>query len=127
MPEAFTIVISHKGEDSNIADKIRAAIESLCGESAKCFLSERITHGQEWLNELHSQLQFSKYLLLIYTDPKEDWSWCMYEAGYFSALSKIPREKQADTIDGRRIFCLHHEDLPPPRIRHRPPWRRARA
>ena len=108
MPDRFTVFISHKGEDSNTAEILYEALRAASGDTVTYFLSERIKHGQNWLDELHNSLQQSKYLLLIYTDPKEDWSWCMYEAGYFAALRSLQQ------IRGRQIFCLHHADVPAP-------------
>jgi hypothetical protein len=108
MPDDVTLFISHKGEDAKIAEDVADAIQTLSANVLKCFLSEKIKHGQNWLEELHGFLKASKYLILIYTDPNEDWSWCMYEAGYFSASRSLQPSKD------RQIFCLHHPELDPP-------------
>ncbi|HJU19742.1 MAG TPA: toll/interleukin-1 receptor domain-containing protein [Stellaceae bacterium] len=119
MLEPFTVFVSHKDEDSEIAATVVAALKKLFEphQIIDCFLSERMSHGQDWLEELHEQLHSAKYLLLIFTDPKEDWSWCMYEAGYFDALRYLKQKDQLKSsayAHSRKIFCLHHADLPAP-------------
>ena len=47
--------------------------------------------------------------MLVFTDPDEDWGWCLYETGFFDALSQIP-----DSRVKRRIYCLHHAGTQPP-------------
>jgi hypothetical protein len=49
-------------------------------------------------------------LVLVFTDPDEDWSWCLYETGFFDALTQL-----ADKTQTRRIHCLHHPDTGPPK------------
>jgi hypothetical protein len=46
--------------------------------------------------------------VLVFTDPDEDWGWCLYETGFFDGLSHLSDTKQ------RRICCLHHESAAPP-------------
>jgi hypothetical protein len=46
---------------------------------------------------------------LVFTDPDEDWTWCLYETGFFDAL------RQADKTETRRLYCLHHPDTGPPK------------
>jgi hypothetical protein len=45
----------------------------------------------------------------VFTDPNEDWGWCLYETGFFDALSQIPDSKST-----RRIYCLHNASTTPP-------------
>lgn len=111
------LFISHRHADVDTAKRIDAALNGLINpekatpsRSARhqIFLSERIRHGQNWLKQLHDELESSDYLVLIYTNPKDDWSWCMYEAGYFASL------KETQVGKAREIYCLHHADLPGP-------------
>ena len=117
------IFISHKAVDFATAEKVSAALKGLAGTKArgrnpeiKIFLSEEIPYGDDWLKCLHEELERADVLVLIYTDPDENWSWCMYEVGYFASTHDFEkrgssRERQASE---RRIYCLHHPSLPPP-------------
>jgi hypothetical protein len=40
--------------------------------------------------------------------PDEDWGWCLYESGFFDALSQVSQSS------GKLIWCLHHASTPPP-------------
>jgi hypothetical protein len=44
----------------------------------------------------------------VYTDPEEDWTWCLYEAGYFLGVHGS-NNSQAN------VFCIHHPEITPPR------------
>ena len=52
-------------------------------------------------------LKESKFLLLLFTDPKLNWEWPLYEAGFFSGL----RETEPDW---KRVTCLYEKDGQPP-------------
>ena len=70
--------------------------------------SADIRHGQAWRPQLYDALRASDMLLLVYTDPLDDWSWCTYEAGLFASL-------EGDPTDAEPTVCLHHPDAEPPR------------
>jgi hypothetical protein len=73
------------------------------------FFSEKIEKGAPWRQEIVKWLDMSSYLVLVFTDPDEDWGWCLYETGFFDALSRYPNSGTE-----RRIYCLHHAAASPP-------------
>jgi hypothetical protein len=49
------------------------------------FLSEKITPGENWRIDITKALKSAGCMLLLYLDPDQDWDWCLFEAGLFSA------------------------------------------
>ena len=78
-------------------------------DNVQCFISEDIEKGKNWRDEIAQHLKLSSLLVLIFTDPEEDWGWCLYETGFFDALTQIP-----DLAQARRIYCLHNTSTTPP-------------
>src|SRR6267378_3717423 len=72
-------------------------------------MSKNIEKGTNWRQTIAEQLTLSSFLVLVFTDPNEDWAWCLYETGFFDALTRI-----SNTLHTRRIYCLHHSSNPPP-------------
>ena len=72
-------------------------------------MSKNIEKGTNWRQTIAEQLTLSSFLVLVFTDPSEDWAWCLYETGFFDALTRTP-----NTMHTRRIYCLHHASNPPP-------------
>lgn len=103
--QAIRIFISHKGKDKEAAAKITDALSVYGGTNIRIFLSERISAGVPWAAEIYDKLKRSDWLLLLYTDPSEEWDWCLFEAGFFAATIEDPK---------KRLICLHTLDDPPP-------------
>ena len=103
--KVIRIFISHKSKDKEAAAKIAEALMVYGGTNIKIFLSERISPGVPWASEIYDKLKKADWLLFLYTDPSEEWDWCLFEAGFFAA-----------TIEDRqkRLICLHTLDDPPP-------------
>ena len=78
-------------------------------DNVRCFISEDIEKGKNWRDEIAQHLKLSSLLVLIFTDPEEDWGWCLYETGFFDALTQLP-----DATQARRIYCLHNTSATPP-------------
>jgi predicted nucleotide-binding protein len=68
------------------------------------FLSEHIEPGDNWRSDIVKAIKAADCQLLLYLDPDQDWSWCMFEAGLFSAY-KANRE--------RRLYCIQYPGSPP--------------
>ena len=100
-----TIFISHKVRDRVAAEKIRRALKLSGGDNLEIFLSERIKAGAEWNKAIWDNLEMADWLLLLYTDPSEEWNWCLFEAGFFAHRAKGAKGK---------LICLHTVDVPPP-------------
>jgi len=103
--QALRIFISHKGKDKAAVEKITNALELYGATNLKIFVSERISAGVPWAAEIYDKLKRADWLLLLYTDPSEEWDWCLFEAGFFAAYIQDPK---------RRLICLHTLDDPPP-------------
>ena len=104
-PVVRRVFISHKGRDSAAAEAIRRALKARGGNNLEIFVSERIRPGVQWPIQIWDNLKLADWLLLLYTDPSQDWDWCLFEAGFFAGQSK-----EGDT----RLVCLHTTDAPPP-------------
>ena len=71
-------------------------------------ISENIEKGKDWRQEIADALNHANFLVLVFTDPNENWGWCLYELGFFDALSQVSKPS------GKLIWCLHHASTPPP-------------
>jgi len=96
------VFISHKGKDKAAAEEMGQALEVY---GLKIFVSARIRPGVQWPKEIWDNLWKADWLLLLYTDPSEEWDWCLFEAGFFAGSGKGPES---------RLVCLHTEDVDPP-------------
>jgi len=103
-----TVFFSHKIEDKCVTKDLIDLLDRHT-ENVQYFVSENIEKGVPWRQAIAKQLTISSYLVLVFTDPDEDWGWCLYETGFFDALSQIP-----DSGVKRRIYCLHHAETKPP-------------
>jgi hypothetical protein len=99
-----TVFLSHKSQDKCAAEVLRSALSIFFGEE-QVFLAEEIDKGKDFRKEIDRALGEAKCFVLLYTDPKLDWSWCFYEAG---AFAKIAGQTE------RPVFCLHPADVEPP-------------
>ena len=104
--EAHRIFFSHRHRDEPVTKEIISILHRHT-ENVRCFISEHIERGAKWRSAIAEQLKLSGFLVLVFTDPEEDWGWCLYETGFFDALSQLPGET-------RRIYCLHHPSTTPP-------------
>lgn len=99
------IFISHKVKDRVAAEKIRSALNLYGAGNLEIFVSERIKAGVVWNEQILTNLQKADWLILLYTDPSEEWDWCLFEAGFFAGCAKGAEA---------RLICLHTTDVPPP-------------
>jgi hypothetical protein len=104
----YKVFFSHKVKDDKVVHSIKNLIERPF-ERVRCFMSKNIEKGTNWRQTIAEQLTLSSFLVLVFTDPTEDWAWCLYETGFFDALTRT-----TDSIRTRRIYCLHHASNPPP-------------
>ena len=109
-PGVRHVFISHKAKDELAAEAIRKALKMRGGNSLEIFVSERIKAGSQWSEEIWKSLKRADWLLLLYTDPSQEWDWCLFEAGFF-----VGQSREGDT----RLVCLHTTEVPPPMpVRH---------
>jgi hypothetical protein len=89
--EAHRIFFSHRHRDEPVTKEIISILHRHT-ENVRCFISEHIERGAKWRSAIAEQLKLSGFLVLVFTDPEEDWGWCLYETGFFDALSQLPGE-----------------------------------
>lgn len=99
----FRIFISHKHKDKIQAIKIKDELEEFAGSRLEIFLSEDIEAGEEWHDSITEELERSDWLILLYTDPTEEWDWCLYETGFFQGVARSKKP----------LICLHSSEGPP--------------
>jgi TIR domain/CBS domain len=93
------IFISHKHSDRKIAETIAQFIKNKSAGNARVHLSsspdfEGPRLGQPINSELRRALGESDLVILVYTDDREDWSWCMWECG----VAVDPREEHVTAV-----------------------------
>jgi TIR domain len=104
------IFISHKHEDKLAAKEIAKLLRTFGGDSLKVFISEEIYAGENWRKVIVDKLSKSNLLLLLFTEPRLSWDWCLYETGLFMNLKGDDR---------RKVICIHTPITDPPdQIRH---------
>jgi hypothetical protein len=80
------LFISHRHADRPIADVLRKFVNDRSGGRVTVFQSsaaeaENTRVGRELQKELKEHLWAAGVVLLVYTSPEEDWSYCMWECG----------------------------------------------
>ena len=112
------IFLSHKAKDGEVASKIKSNLHGWF--AADVFLSsdaESLRGGDQWRETIHSALKSSSWLVLLYSDARENWDWCIYEGAYFLG-------HHADRASGK-LTILHPEGTSPPNPFDA--WQRVRA
>jgi TIR domain len=88
--EVFTVFISHKHEDHDLAMAVKTALDGLNPGHVDCFVSGvDITAGMDWRREIRTVLARSHLLILLFTTPSKNWDWCLYEAGLYTRFDKV--------------------------------------
>ena len=105
MSETKHVFVSHKSSNTKLANDIIDILKSGM-DDVDFFLSEKINPGENWRIDIIRAIRSAECLLLLYLDPDQDWSWCMFEAGLFSAYKRGNGK--------RRLYCIHYPDSPPP-------------
>ena len=80
------LFISHRHADQAIADVLRTFVTDRSGGRIAVFQSssaqaDNARVGRELHRELKEQLWAAGAVVLVFTIPKEDWSYCMWECG----------------------------------------------
>lgn len=110
------LFISHKSQDRHLGLRIKGLLNERVKRRGKSkppltiFLScdaDSITRGQLWLEQIHSALKRADSLMLLYTDQRQIWDWCMYESGYYAGKFKAVRQ-----VTG--LFVVHPRGTVPP-------------
>ena len=97
------VFLSHKKMFKEQAESLVGAIDEVV-PGAGIFRSDDIGTGADWRLEINRKLAEAKCLILLYTNPELDWSWCFFEAGRFISKGRKPRP----------VFCLHPKTVETP-------------
>ncbi len=108
--DTVKVFISHEHHDKDMAAEVKKILSDL-SPRLKIFVSEKdINPGDEWGEEIKIVLSQSNILMLLFTDPGNDWDWCLYEAGLFNGMqTEIPR---------RVIVLFTPGNTPPKQLKH---------
>ena len=107
----LNLFISHRHEDYKIAKKFRDEFERISGPACNYFLAEEIRKGDAWRGRIVDTLDKADWFILLFTDPSQNWGWCMFEAGQFEAsILKRPGRGRKE----RRLICIHSPQAPRP-------------
>lgn len=105
MTETKRIFVSHKSSNAKLASTIIEILKSEM-KDVDFFLSEKINPGENWRVDIVKALRSAECMLLLYLDPDQDWGWCLFEAGLFSAHR---------SRDGERpLYCIQYPGAQPP-------------
>jgi len=101
------IFASHRAEDGSPVRELKRAIESTSRGRIEVAISEDLSESRDWWAALKGYLEGAECLFLISGAPYEDWSWCLYEAGFFDGLA---RGRRSETP----IYCVAHPNVDAP-------------
>lgn len=108
--QSVEIFISHKSEDEQIANSLASELQDFGSGRIRCFVSSKLSAGENWFDEIQKHLGKVDLLLLVFTFSDRNWDWPLYEAGMATDLSDPER---------CRIVCLLPPGKKPPQpIRH---------
>jgi hypothetical protein len=68
-PSQYSVFIGHKIKDTTVA---KIVLKLLDANTAN-FISDNIQKGKDWRKEIAQALSRSNFLILLFTDPNEDW------------------------------------------------------
>ena len=105
MSETKHVFVSHKSSNAKLANDIIETLQ-LGTMGVEFFLSEKVPPGENWRADIVRQLKSADCMLLLYLDPDQDWGWCLFEAGLFSAH----RSREGE----RPLFCIQYPGAQPP-------------
>lgn len=104
------IFISHKSKDLPAANLLKQAFGQYF-TNVSYFMAhdlEALRGSDRWQETLHRELDKADWFFLVYTTPDDDWSWCIYEAGYFAGGRRAATNTKMIVLHPPRVVC------PPP-------------
>jgi hypothetical protein len=101
------IFISHKDGDREAAKDIHDLLKRYGKGKLDVFVSEELPKGEGWREALLEQLRLADRLVLLYTDPHQNWDWCLYESGFFHG--------RHDQDKSKRLVVVHDSEISPPK------------
>src|SRR5438093_9019958 len=104
------VFISHKSRDKNAAMALKQILLRSCSDLHVFVSSDAhdMPNGHEWRAEIHRNLEAAHWLILLYTDPTDNWDWCLYECGYHAS-----RIRTGEPMS-RKLTVLCPQGITPP-------------
>jgi hypothetical protein len=102
-----TIFVSHRAEYGSLVRDLKKTIETTSRGKITVFISEDLRGAEQWRSAIKSQLAEAESLFLVYGAAYEDWSWCLYEAGFFAGCDAAQKQS-------RQIYCISRPNVAPP-------------
>jgi hypothetical protein len=106
MADKLNIFISYKKDDVILASAIDGIFGNFGGNRVETYIAAKLLAGAKWEVWIRDSLAKSHLLILLFTDPDQDWGWCLFEAGLFLGL---------DVDDHRHVVCIYQPNNEPPR------------
>jgi hypothetical protein len=106
MTEPLRIFISHKmNTDTELAEDIGSKLSLYAGSQVVVTHAGKFRYGERWRERIEEQLNRAHWLILLFTDPDEDWGFCLFECGYFRRIM------ESDTTKRLITFCRRQDQI----------------
>lgn len=96
----YKLFISHSSEDAEQVRKLHDALKFVSG-GAEFFIAGNMRGGLNWRRAIEDALEQAHWLVFLYTNPEQDWTYCTWEVGYYDRL-----RKEEGTGSCRQVICL---------------------
>lgn len=97
---ALQMFVSHRSEDRELALTFRRAVRELSSQKIEVAVCEEMPGGEEWRRWIDDAIKHSTMLVMLYTDERADWAWCLYEIGLFLGAHKLAAN------GGSHLVCI---------------------
>jgi hypothetical protein len=108
-PGYLNIFLSYKEVDAKAAIEIGKRLENNAPGKVDVFVAaapKKNPPGGKWRQRIGARLESADVLILLYSQPQQDWGWCFYEGGYFDGV----KSAVANRTD---LIVLHGPDVKP--------------
>src|SRR4051794_28539478 len=99
MADTLRIFISHKmPADTDLAQQIGSRLALYGGNQIKVTHAGKFRYSENWRSRIQQELDQAHWLIYLYTDPDEDWGFCLFECGYFNRTMESDDRKRLITF-----------------------------
>src|SRR4051812_38086830 len=86
------IFISHRAKDLDSAHVLKDILRELLRCEVCVSTSPEPYRGRDWQACLRNALGNVAVFIFIMADQNENWDWCLYEVGFFEAITRSSNE-----------------------------------
>lgn len=97
------IFISHRAEDGDLAAMVRDKLQLLNDGHLDIYVFEERPGGEDYRRGIEEQISNAHVFLFLYTFERDDWKWCIYEAGIFKGVSR--------GAQSRHLICIKNHSI----------------